>query len=174
MNTIIHRHQTDRDFGEIETNEFIPPSKQLNIIIPIGLLLLTLQLPVGLLQLIGQYFQISGQLVFGLEFLGQQHQVTGGIVQRHIGNCQPFSGITQKMKNALFRLFKFQTVPQQSFLVTLFLAFSLSLSLSLSILSLLALQTSHYTIVCSKWKRNKNIAYCNVILCFHVPVVKFT
>lgn len=61
------------------------------VAVPVGLLLFALQLPIRLLEFVGQEFQISGQLVIGLELLGHQHQISGGVVQRYVADVQAAS-----------------------------------------------------------------------------------
>lgn len=56
--------------------------------LPVRLLLLVLQVPVRLLQFVRENLQIPGQLVLCLELLGQQHQVSGGVMQRNVADEQ--------------------------------------------------------------------------------------
>ena len=60
------------------------PKKNLWRIIRVGFLFLPFQFQVRLLQLIGENFQVTGQLVFGLELFGEQHQIARGIVKWNV------------------------------------------------------------------------------------------
>lgn len=55
---------------------------------PVRFHLLVLQVSVSLLQLVRQNLQIPGQLVLGFEFLRQQHQVTGSVMQWNVADEQ--------------------------------------------------------------------------------------
>lgn len=84
-----------------------PPQSSLNssaqLHSPVGLLLLVVEVPVRLLQFIGQYLQIPRQLVLGLEFLGQQHQISCGVVQWNVTDEQPLPE-TERIKDMSVRL----------------------------------------------------------------------
>lgn len=50
------------------------------LIILVGLLFLVLKFSVGELELVGEDLEILGELVLGLEVLGEQHQISRGVV----------------------------------------------------------------------------------------------
>lgn len=59
--------------------------------LPISFLFFTFQLSVCLLKFVGKNFQVSRQLIFCFEFLREQHQISGGIVNRHVRYVEPLS-----------------------------------------------------------------------------------
>lgn len=83
---------------------------------PVRFLLLTLEVTKRLLQLIREHFQILGQLVFRLELLGQQHQISRSIVQRHIRNVESLPESGREMTYISFNssLFEFSFCDRKS------------------------------------------------------------
>ena len=55
----------------------------------IGELFLYLQLAVCLLQLVVHHLQLLRELVLGSELFGQQHEVSGRVVDRDVGQVEP-------------------------------------------------------------------------------------
>lgn len=67
---------------------------------PVCFLLLVFQGSQGVLQAIGQDFQLLGQLVLLAELLAQQHQVARGVVQRDVAQVQPPAGQVVQVHHA--------------------------------------------------------------------------
>lgn len=68
------------------------------VALPVSLLLLVVQHPVRLLQLVRQQLQVARQLVVGLELLGHEYQVPRGVVHGNITDVESPSALTTTFK----------------------------------------------------------------------------
>lgn len=62
--------------------------------LPVSLLLLVVEHPVSLLQLVRQQLQVAGQLVVRLELLGHEHEVPRRVVHGDVTDVQSASATT--------------------------------------------------------------------------------
>lgn len=85
--------------------------------LPVGLLLLAIELAICLLQLIGEQFQVARQFVIRLKLLRHQDQISSGVVQGDVAQVQTPPGaerITRRYREDVCRARAVTRIPSLS------------------------------------------------------------